>query len=198
MVKNSVKIHKINTNLKNKCMEQFKRARVILLLTEDKHSQLEIDDLSVNKLSYESKQYFHKHPQHLYIISDDEIKDGDYWINLDNNIINNNISIANFANNAPSCKKIIATTDTSLKVITGIVGSSLGISLPQPSRQFIEKYIEIYNKSDIGSNNFNITDVLVEYEEIHDYTNQFAIKTIDKLKVNPKDNTITIKKIKDS
>jgi hypothetical protein len=51
-------------------MEQFKRARVILLLTEDKHSQLEIDDLSVNKLSYESKQYFHKHPQHLYIISD--------------------------------------------------------------------------------------------------------------------------------
>ena len=66
--------------------------------------------------------------------------------------------------------------------------------LPQPSQSFIEKYVEEYNKGNV------ITDVLVEYEnsktfmeyEIGDY-----LKFPD-LKVNPKDNTITIKKIKDN
>ena len=94
--------------------------------------------------------------------------------------------------------------------------------MPKPSQQFIEKYIESYNKGDV------ITDVLVEYEvdkvtmactctdtiTSSDCPNsyydgidnccrkrfpngEYWNKTI-KLKVNPKDNTITIKKLKDS
>ena len=75
--------------------------------------------------------------------------------------------------------------------------------LPQPSQQFIEKYIESYNKGEI------ITDVLVEYDEVYDinhYTENFNYNTISlkeekinfryNLKVNPKDNTITINLVK--
>jgi ketol-acid reductoisomerase len=95
--------------------------------------------------------------------------------------------------------------------------------LPQPSQQFIEKYIECYNKGKV------ITDVLVEqgidkitmactcaeneetFDCVYSYTDaelnsccqkrfpngEYWNKTF-KLKVNPKDNTITIKKLKDS
>ena len=133
------------------------------------------------------------------------------------------------------CKKVIATTDTSLKqfIYTTMVIDEGDIyqSLPQPSQQFIEKYIEEYNKGNI------IIDVLVEYEQ--DYTNRncstcslgtdgtcelnlekkccsstnnatkhgdYWISCLDgeedseiyKIKVTPKDSTITIKKLKDS
>ena len=56
--------------------------------------------------------------------------------------------------------------------------------LPKPSQSFIEKYIEKYNKGE------QITDVLVEYWA---HTEEHP-----QLKINPKDNTITIKPVKDS
>lgn len=158
--------------------------------------------------------------QHLYIISDDEIKEGDWFIyanlmiikciktNNDNQLIDNqNVWYSKF-----NSKKIIATTDASLKrTISNMIG--IGIidtleSLPQPSQQFITKYIEAYNKGEV------ITDVLVEYEYYHN--KQSCFKTVCyqqdmeardscmgmcediKLKVNYKDNNITIKKLKDS
>ena len=66
------------------------------------------------------------------------------------------------------------------------------ISLPQPSQSFIEKFIEEYNKGNV------ITEVMVEYWDIDDYSNAPIGQTIHSLKVNPKDNTITICKVKDS
>jgi hypothetical protein len=51
--------------------------------------------------------------QNIYITSDEKIKEGDYWINLDNNKIYHNVFFE-LANNAPSCKKIILTTDQDL------------------------------------------------------------------------------------
>ena len=77
---------------------------------------------------------------------------------------------------------------------------SLGENLPQPSQQFIQKYIEEYNKGNV------ITDVLVEYELVSN--EEYFLNTInpdddvpyfdERLKINSKDNTITIKKVKDS
>lgn len=188
-------------------MEQFKRAQCILLDTEQKsiitlknHSTLIITPNTISKLLEDSNCGWTN--QHLYIISDDKIEDGDYWINLDNNTINNNVGIANFANNAPSCKKIIATTDTSLVLYDEakfIKNSPTVILLPQPSQQFIQKYIESYNKGE------DITDVLIEYEnkyEGKEYVDDQDAYGYDKfgqiLKVNPKDNTITIRRLKDS
>ena len=46
-----------------------KLCRPILLQTKDLHSQLEIDDISVGKLSYELKQYYCKNPQQLILVS---------------------------------------------------------------------------------------------------------------------------------
>ena len=85
-----------------------------------------------------------------------------------------------------SAKKIIATTDNSLE-------------LPQPPQQFSEEFIEEYNQENI------ITDVLVEYENKFDgkeYVDELDAYGYDKvksiLKINRKDNNITIKIAKDS
>ena len=196
-------------------MNQFKRAQVIMLPTKDNHSQLEIDDLSINKLSWELKQYCHKHPQHLYIISDDEIKEGDWHLNADKNVVTNTTRytlykatkikldfIKKLQEKNSDCKfyKIIATTDTSLTIKHKYSPYLRDWNLPQPSQQFIEKYIEEYNNGDI------ITDVLVEYESkfetIQEGLPGFPEDNIswwnNKIKVNSKDNTIVIKKLKDS
>lgn len=217
-------------------MNQFKRAKVVMLfssrnsgcLTQNRHSlKLDIGGAASTADN-----------RHLYIISDDEIKEGD-WFHLDmsdndhpdeiHQMGKNNWSKTggiNFNNNhtwSKCCKKIIATTDTSLfitqweqtnkkskcyNVQANIENTKLvKKQLPQPSQQFIEKYIESYNKGEV------ITDVLVEYEQTTEYlgretigysANGSAIKIGNYkvhdpvLKINPKDNTITIKKIKDN
>ena len=78
-------------------------------------------------------------------------------------------------------REVLATTDDSLR-------------LPQPSQQFIQKYIEEYNRGNI------ITDVLVEYELISN--EEYFLNTInpdddvpyfdENLKINPKDNSLNI------
>ena len=157
---------------------------------------------------------------HLYVLSDDEIKENNtHFYNPHSGQLHISKNHTDYeAINKNGCKKIIATTDTSL-------------GLPQPSQQFITKYIEEYNKGNV------ITDVLVEYEQ--DYTNRscstcnlgtggtcelnlekkccsstnnvtkhgdYWISCLDgeedseiyKIKVASKDSTITIKKLKDS
>ena len=147
-------------------MEQFKRAQVIMLPTNNKNQGIYLSPVpSINKIHYWDKRISNSYiAQHLYIISDDEAKENDLYIESDHK----GFGFIKY--------KIIATTDISLK-------------LPQPSQQFIEKYIESYNKGEI------ITDVLVEY---HGSFGHYDGDTWYAPKVNPKDNTITIKKLKDS
>ena len=134
-------------------------------------------------------------------MSDDEIKEGDW--------IYSRISKSVFQYFARETSKdrefhskIIATTDESLKIegkcwcMKPEKGGCLECnkSLPQPSQSFIEKYVESYNKGQ------QIIDVLVEYEE---WNKAPHIKDLEselwyEPKINPKDNTITIKKVKDS
>lgn len=164
---------------------------------------------------YDTKDLYHTY-FNLYIISDDEIKLFDWVYNNKENIVEQITSktqlifVLEENKENQTFKKIIATTDTLLKIgINGNRGNllpdvSFDINLPQPSKQFIEKYIEEYNKGNI------ITDVLVEYEDIiynpekeREYQSNDRINLEDcdkqfRLKINPKDNTITIKKVKDS
>lgn len=197
-------------------MNQFKRAQVVILPTEK--DSLIFSNSLLNKLSYEELSPKHCSHYYLYIISDDEIKEDDWFYYIDNdtksskyimqcNGFTDNTHIKVNSNNEFSygdwnkdyCKKIIATTDTSLLIEE--VPKSLkqysqfkDKSLPQPSQQFIEKYIESYNKGEI------ITNVLIEYKWLLtselDKNNKYI--EIDRLKVNSKDNTITIKKLKES
>ena len=98
-------------------------------------------------------------------------------------------------------REVLATTDESLEPRNLYCNSGLfKTKLPQPSQQFIEKFIEEYNRGNV------ITDVLIEYELIsnEEYFGNTVNPDYDvpyfdeKLKINPKDNTITIKKVKDS
>jgi len=146
--------------------------------------------------------------QHLYFLSDEEeIKEGDWCYDKVLNVIFQTDEHTDFKyinqtdmvfvfNNV---LKIIATTDDSLAIPydgkTPISENWGGYKLPQPSQSFIEKYVEEYNNGNV------ITEVRVEYEfggieeSYFDGNNE---KLPLRLKVNPKDNTITIRKVKDS
>lgn len=158
--------------------------------------------------------------QHLYIINDKEIKENDYILyNIhcgyglsDYNTYNNECIVTKYNKavhpNIKYCKKIIATTDISLTSLQidkewiteeGIHKGKLKNGLPKISLEFISKFIKAYNEGN------PITEVMVEYEQIPGKCHCGGICNdtcgdIDalKLKVNPKDNTITIKHCKES
>lgn len=235
----------------------FKKAKVVMLSTNEKaiiglnphNNKLVINSEYYNNkfvrfAEFNGKEDLWRQAQHLYIVSNEEIKEGDWYICRENNYKPVKNTSHNFKyDDLTNCRKVIASTDPSL-------------SLPQPSQSFITKYIEEYNKGNI------IEDVMVEYEDIEgdiykcmwtrqygdpdymvvgknnitrieyntkEYDQGIAIRavgfnsegkciqqfgtlndvaryTIDcwrtpsiiKLKVNSKDNTITIKKAKDS
>ena len=150
--------------------------------------------------------------QHLYFLSDEEIKQGDWMFhNLDEKPTQWNGEEIN-----PSVygyKKIIATTDKSL-MIAGKCSCmkpeaggcyQCNKNLPQPPQEFIKHYVKEYNKGNV------ITEVWVEYEvdwnskltnmevgfiENNMYTEQeIRDSWYTKLKINS-DNTITIQKLK--
>lgn len=210
-------------------MSTFKKAKVVMLSTKQKTT---IGDLGLSKhvLNFAKNNdwinIYNPIKQHLYINSDDKIKEGD-WV-LYKNPSSSRILVVKVSNinndkfdyerssldirEIPIkwAKKIIATTDTSLKIPRknshpNSVWKLDGALLPQPSQQFIQKFVEEYNKGNV------INDVLVEYETLGKYGNVLLAKSplnnefnsdmsiySDYLKINPKDNTITIKKVKDS
>ena len=212
-------------------MSTFKKAKVILLPTGFIARRNEIGlqayktNLRIINNTEEENLIFNQ--QHLYIISDDEITSKDllntndyYYIRNHYNewyigkfngvsfdFINND---GNFDSNLFVCKKVIATTDSSLEINSNFDYNQLlpnknnfRFYLPQPSQQFIQKYIEEYNKGNV------ITDVLVEYQtDFKSETKLYMLGMGDNpddfeygeptVKINPKDNTITIKKVKDS
>lgn len=135
----------------------------------------------------------------LYILSDEEIKEDNlpcYVYYKDGKSIQfiHSSNILKEVN--AECKKIIATTDLSIAIehdTLSIVQRKSLINhyptektvLPQPSKAFIKKYVDGYNKSNV------ITDVMVEYENVRPH------RHLDTLKVDS-NNCITIKKVKDS
>ena len=125
--------------------------------------------------------------QHLYVISDERINQLDYGIDLVKMKVLISDHDIDYQQN--HFKKIIATTDKSLFI--GVPQFIKGY-LPQPSDGFIQKYVDSFN-------NGNVIDwINVEYDGDYDpHYGGYYSDTI-KLKVNPKDNTITIKPIKTS
>ena len=90
--------------------------------------------------------------QHLYFLSDEEIKEGD-WVLTPNNEIKKFGQVGTYLSKD---KKIIATTD---KSICDAYKTNWELkAIPQPSESFIEAFIEAYNKGQ------QIKRVLMEYE----------------------------------
>ncbi len=189
-------------------MTWIKRQVVMLATNEKAYTELIFRE---NRLMFQNKKSFKNDRKwsetkhfHLYILSDEEIKEGDWYEN--NGVIfraDDKFDEGNNPNQNKNNKKIITTTDSSLKIAGNDYDprSKTGrewIFLPQPSQSFIEVFVEEYNKGNI------ITEVMVEYENNTpkfipiDKFNSKDLQDYIKLKINPKDNTITIRKIKDS
>jgi hypothetical protein len=126
--------------------------------------------------------------QHLYLVSDEEIKVGDYYLS-------ETFGKFNFFGQKPSilteddtelyikykelCYKIIATTDTTL-------------NLPLIPQSFIEKYVEVNGK---------IEEVMVNLENYRHYNNPDIRKADFEYRnriETRKDNTVIISKVKNT
>lgn len=172
----------------------FKRAKVVMLPTNEKAENCLVERF--NRISFQKGYFTQEYLQyneaksfHLYILSDEVINKDDYY-ELDGQIFQMKRDIWTDIGG----RKIIATTDKSLvvegKALSGDV--AWRHPFPQPSQSFIQKYIEEYNKGN------TITDVMVEYHpELYDGTEITAVLS-GRLKINTKDNTITIRKVKDN
>ncbi len=116
--------------------------------------------------------------QHLYVISDDEIKEGDWYYNSQVNIIIQTTKdtidkVGGLRVFERSCKKIIATTDKSLKIDDrdyNSLGKSNLMPLPQIPESFIKHYIEEYNKGNI------ITTIELENGDINDLSDRINME----------------------
>jgi hypothetical protein len=129
---------------------------------------------------------------HLYYLSDDEIKEGDWVYALDTNtpFPVSKQEMKGITDFPHLYKKIIATTDRSLGEPTYKEWTkqlSTFKSLPEPSQAFIKKYCE----------KGGIDEVMVEYEEKFHSPSAIGMSVDEILKVSS-DNTITIKSVKDS
>ena len=113
--------------------------------------------------------------QHLYFLSDDEIKEGDWYFDGVDFVHKKSKYNDALVDGNKKAKKIIATTDEELGY-----GDEFGAfyQLPRPSNEFLKKYCELGG----------VDKVLVEYE----LCNNVGYLDSEKLKV-ASDNTITIK-----
>ena len=176
-------------------MSTFKKHKVVMLPTNEKAKvgMINLEPFNRDGHKLELIRYVTNgdglNPQHLYFLSDEEIKEGDWYIHYQKGTglrvqkaIGNNIPM--------DAKKIIATT-SSLSVNYDLHKDS--IWLPQPSQSFIEKFVDEYNKGNV------ITEVMVEYVSGVTIVDELQWENHEThLKVNPKDNAITIRKVKNT
>lgn len=181
-------------------MGTFKKCKVVMLPTNEKANII----LDRNKLEYINQSQIASTITsivkgfHLYITSDDKIKEGDWCYHTGRKIVIQFLKQPGYFREYDALKKIIATTDSFLTIESDMNIHSIPTQhieenkvLPQPSQSFIEKYVGEYNKGNI------ITDILVEYDEVLGRYSKDIHDTYFVPKVNPKDNNITIKKVKD-
>ncbi len=135
-------------------------------------------------------------PQHLYVLSHDKINIGDWYLNVYEGqfqVYKCNDSVLYEGENY----KIIATTDSSLCYIKDCpvrgADSSVKYMLPQPSYSFVRKFMEAYNDEK------PIEKVMVDYVKFPDgFDLEDGTQFSYSLKINFKDNTISISEVKDS
>lgn len=146
--------------------------------------------------------------QHLYITTDDEIKEGDWFVAIDSSIQQ---AKSNYEK-LPSDRKIIATTDPELTVLKD-VGDEFEVRweevrIAQPSKDFIEKYCKVGGIDEVdveynphGNAKFERSSGFDGYrcQMCNDwfYSNKPKCSCSEKIKVDSH-NTITIHPIKDS
>ena len=205
-------------------MSVKRKAKVVMLPANEKANNAVKGYLDGSLLFYYQKEYKTIEAEkgftgyyHLYILSDDGIKEGDYGfiyigkygtigkVSYDGKYNTWDLTTSDDVHypfsSKEAIKKVIATTDSFLspkihkgEVVDGSYPKEFRDAiLPQPSQSFIQKFIEAYNSGN------PIADVLVEYESIKELTRITMTPYV--VGIQPKvskDNTITITKVKDS
>lgn len=195
----------------------WNKCKLVMLSTNEKVLNLTPIVMFNNKLfNCYSPNYSYANAvfQNFYILSDEKIKEGDWYEN--NGVIfkaDDKFDDGNNPNQNQNNKKIIATTDKSLLDYAGDT-DYYKQSIQLIPQSFIEYFVSEYNKGNV------ITEVMVEYEYKYHSSKEFygnkadwvtcnesQYNSIKKeipschiriiLKTNP-DNTINIKLIKDS
>jgi len=169
----------------------FKKCKVVMLPTNEKAKILFTGNyINYNHLGYNKCKDLHN--QHLYILSDDEIKEGDWYLVISEDSVRQAQLDFHLTRDFA---KIIASTDSSLNIFIKGIGnlSPYYSSLPSIPQSFINYYVSEYNKGN------KIEEVIVEYDsEYEDWKdNVGAIILPAILKLTP-NNTIIIKAVKDS
>jgi len=170
------------------------KKRKIVLLPTDKAENCLLKNSDSTRLTYHPHSSFFQEylktigstSQHLYILSDEEIKEGDWSIDILNNIVEKTnkatVDMLNSGMLHNGNSKIIATTDLSLK-------------LPKIPQHFIDKYIIEYNKDN------KIEEVMIGYNqygaEIGTQYLTMSDEELNPIKIS-NNNNISIKLIKDS
>ncbi len=160
-------------------------AKVVMLATGDK-SPLVLNNIENGLFLVGGTGILAKHRmgdctnQHLYITSNDEIKKGDWFLLIGNNgkkdyktllqchsVAGDMIYTKCYPHfstvswNKKQCFKILRTTNKSTNINIGFpneIIKEFKLNLPEPSKEFVQSFIESYNKGEA------ITDVLVEVE----------------------------------
>lgn len=170
-----------------------------------------------NKLYTDLPKGADEHLHHLYITSDTEIKEdftGHAIATVRENTkpkLNYLVEVIAAEKNQCYCKgdhkfsykyysvkPIIAATDTSLVIGWDYKndipnGDDYNKFLPQPTKEFIQKFVEEYNRDNI------ITDVMVEYVgKIHNQFSGANAQWIEYIIKISSDNTINIKPVKNT
>lgn len=201
---------------------ELKRTKVVMLPTEDKASinlntyrqtdQLVLDTTITNYDTNTMQQIKDRGyiPQYLYFVNDEPITPRDYvicngkvyQISKTDVLYSDEFTLQTTDEaiflNPEGCKKIIATTDKSLRQ-SNILKDMKPPYLPQPSQAFIQKYCELG-----GIDEVNVEYVVkkktqdeMEWEGLRGES-AYSINTLkNKLKLDSH-NTITIHPIKDS
>jgi predicted transcriptional regulator len=121
--------------------------------------------------------------QHIYILSDDEIKNGEWcydW-SVEGRLCKYSKPPKHWSDTS---KKIIATTNISLIEESRLMRECYPATIGQISDSFVKKYIESYK------NDKPIEKVMVEYETFNSH-----VIGLQRLKINTKDNTILISEV---
>jgi hypothetical protein len=149
----------------------YKRCKVVILHANQKAGVIWLTNNNQLIHTHVSGGYKDEYiPIHLYILSDEDIVEGDWCINSYDNQVWQYMKVPcpmPYWGNKSTLRKIIATTDTSLFInkhigytyTNGKNEAFAHTNLPQPSSAFITKFIKQYNKGNI------ITHIMVKYDE---------------------------------
>lgn len=152
-----------------------KKCKVVMLPTNEKaglgsiYKRIKDDEIGkIDEFDTIGKLFINKNPnvqksnsnfeaQHLYILSDEEIKEGDFGYNIISKTIDK--FTKSLLRNKEYYKKIIVATDKSLLKPYSQQNLNDFASLPQPTTEFIQQYVDAYNSGN------PIEEVEVEYEQ---------------------------------